>query len=99
MSDEKRVVLVKPGDVLLIGGARFNSAEHGAETVQRFRELTGITPVVFFADDIQIDQLTTAQLWDLLKRADSAGTYDCCGGQLHTDCPTGRDPRKETKEN
>lgn len=73
---EKRVVLIKPGDVLLIGGVRFVDPDHGAETMRRFRELTGITPAVFFADDIQIDALTADQLRDLTARTTPEETPD-----------------------
>ena len=69
---EKRVVLIKPGDVLLIGGVRFVDPDHGAETMRRFRELTGISPAGFFADDIQIDALTAEQVAELAGREEPA---------------------------
>ena len=52
MSDEKRVILVKPGDVLLIGGVGYGSPRQATEAT------------------IEIDQLSTEQLRELLKRAE-----------------------------
>lgn len=57
MPEEKRVVLVKPGDVLLISGVTLELDEAGIdanETVARFfREHCGVS-VALFEDDITI---------------------------------------------
>ena len=70
MSEEKRVILVKPGDVLLIGGVGYGSPRQATEAIERFQELTGIRPVWFFSGAIEIDQLSTEQLRELLERAE-----------------------------
>jgi len=67
---EKRVILVKPGDVLVVGGVGYGSPRQATEAIERFEELTGIRPVWFFSGAIEIDQLSTDQLRDLLKRAE-----------------------------
>ncbi|MBM0275119.1 hypothetical protein [Micromonospora tarensis] len=57
MADEKRVVLVKPGDVLVIG----NVGDHSLEDLQRAAEhlkQIGLAGVLLFAADIQLDALT-----------------------------------------
>lgn len=60
--DEKRVILIKPGDVLLIGGVQVRTAEEAGNALRLFREVAGIERVVFFADDIRIDSLTAEQI-------------------------------------
>jgi hypothetical protein len=71
MSDEKRVVLIKPGDVLLIGGVNFASGEHIGETMTHFKEMTGMRGLVLFAEEIQLDTLTSDDLRELLARSEA----------------------------
>jgi len=57
-SDERRVILVKPGDVLLIGniGSKFAPAAL-AEVIKALSELVGC-PVAVFEEDIDLDAVT-----------------------------------------
>lgn len=50
MSDDVRVVLVKPGDKLLIGNVGELDADNAAQVVSAFNELTGLRVVLFEAD-------------------------------------------------
>jgi len=70
VSDEKRVILVKPGDVLVVGGVGYGSPRQATEAIEEFQELTGIHLVWFFSGAIEIDQLSTEQLRELLKRVE-----------------------------
>lgn len=49
-----RVVLVKPGDVLLIGNVAISGGEHEAfsDVMTAFKQAVGIDHVMVFADDI-----------------------------------------------
>lgn len=61
MTEETRVVLLKPGDVLLIGGVEFGSAMEAADAIESLRDVLDVR-VAVFADDIQIDKLTAEHL-------------------------------------
>lgn len=54
MSDGTRVVLVQPGDVLLIGGVGQIDHDGLAEAVAYFREQLGLDRVMLFAADIDM---------------------------------------------
>ena len=56
--------------MLLIGGVGYGSPRQATEAIERFQELTGIRPVWFFSGAIEIDQLSTEQLRELLERAE-----------------------------
>lgn len=57
MADEVRVVLVKPGDKLLIGNVGELDAETATEVVKAFNELVGLR-VVLFEEDISMSLLS-----------------------------------------
>ncbi|MET7949239.1 hypothetical protein [Micromonospora sp. NPDC005324] len=57
MPDEKRVVLVKPGDVLVIGNVGDHSLVDLQRAVDHLKQL-GFVGVLLFAADIQLDALT-----------------------------------------
>lgn len=57
MSDEKRVLLVKPGDTVLIGNVGRITPDEAAAAVECFRSLD--LDVVVFAGDIDIDLVPT----------------------------------------
>jgi hypothetical protein len=57
MPDETRVVLVKPGDVLLIGNVGLTVQSEVVSATQAISKIIG-TRVVMFADDIDIALLS-----------------------------------------
>ncbi|HEX5994448.1 MAG TPA: hypothetical protein VFY84_04840 [Jiangellales bacterium] len=71
MTDETRFVLIKPGDVLLIGGVRPTSGEDAEDATRKFKDLAGVRAVVLFADEIAIDRLDSLQLLDLVAKAEA----------------------------
>jgi hypothetical protein len=52
--DGTRVVLVKPGDVLVFGHVSDPSAPELKPLVERLKTITGAAAVVFFRDDIDM---------------------------------------------
>lgn len=53
---ETRVVLVKPGDVLVFGNVALTraSAVEAGHAAGRLKELLGLSAVLFFADDVTL---------------------------------------------
>lgn len=73
-TEEVRVLLIKKGDVLLIGGVDVGE-QHQEEVMgalSAFKDLTGIRAVALFLDDIDIAGLTADQLRGLLAEAEGA---------------------------
>lgn len=72
MAEEKRVVLVKPGDVLLISGVTLPTDEAGHDVglvvAEFFREHCGIQ-VALFEDAITIDTAPAADVERLVLNA------------------------------
>lgn len=67
MSDETRVVLLKPGDVLLIGGV--DVTPDNEQVVRDAIDALGLRAMIF-ADDIEIESVTADQLRSLLDEAE-----------------------------
>lgn len=83
MADEKRVVLVKPGDILLIGNTEIMSARDFTVAIEAFKKLR--LKVIVFADDINIDLVTADHVRQILE-----GSTDEAGETRSR--PTGTDP-------
>ena len=63
--DETRLVLIKPGDVLLIGGVGTISAQAAAEFIARLKDVIGVRAVLF-PDEIELGRLGREQLLTLV---------------------------------
>lgn len=70
-SDEVRVVLVKPGDLLLIGNVEI-TAENADMVRDAFREIN--LHAVVFAGDIELDKLTPEQMHAALRMRQATTT-------------------------
>lgn len=68
MAEEKRVVLVKPGDVLVIGNLGTTEEEEIVSAIDSLHRL-GLSSLLLFAEDIQIDAIPREQLAELADRA------------------------------
>lgn len=66
MSRGQRVLLIKPGDLLLIGRAGGLMNPEFAETLGEFSKRLGVN-VMLFEDDIEIGRLTPEQVKDLAR--------------------------------
>lgn len=62
--EDTRVVLIRPGDVLLISGVTI-SQDDASTITETFRGWLGIDRVAFFEDEIQIDRLSADALQQL----------------------------------
>ena len=64
MSDGARIVLVKPGDVLIIGNVSIDPEDEAlGKAAGALRELLGLAHVLIFEDDIDL-AVTTQSLKD-----------------------------------
>ncbi|WNI16922.1 hypothetical protein [Actinacidiphila sp. ITFR-21] len=61
MSDT-RIVLVKPGDVLIIGNAPSIDHEEVAPLLTGLRQQLGLARIMLFSDDIDLAAVATADL-------------------------------------
>lgn len=69
MADETRVILVKPGDVLLVGNLGSDvHAEALSRAIGEFHERTGIM-IYAFAADIDIDKIPAGDSIAMVARA------------------------------
>lgn len=95
MADSRRVVLVKPGDVLMIGNLDVAPEDVAAfeAALEPLREILGIPKILVFSDDIDLAVTSSIKASDdnshglhfLLENYGQSGWYDK-GGTL----PAGR---------